>query len=50
MKAFLGLLSRIWRQHVVDDCPAELAACQDCRDLHCSQAQWEACERQRAHP
>jgi hypothetical protein len=47
MKALRAMLSRLWRA-VVADCPPSLEACQDCRELDCTQAQWVACERRRA--
>jgi hypothetical protein len=47
MKAFVAMLSRLGRA-VVTDVPPELDACENCRELDCTQAQWERCERRRA--
>jgi hypothetical protein len=41
-------LVRFVLSHIVQDCPPELEACQDFREPHCTQAQWEGCKRRLA--
>ena len=31
--------------HIVVDCPPELAECEACRVVDCTQGQWEVCQR-----
>ena len=52
----LNYLKSFWRRHVVQEVPAELAACEKCEVEQCPQEKWLTCsnrifheERESAH-
>jgi len=52
----LNYLKRFWWRHVIQEVPAEHAACEICRDGQCLQEKWLTCpnrifheERETAH-
>jgi hypothetical protein len=51
LRTILDPLSRWWHRlqdAVVQDMPAELEACEDCRVTDCTQQQWQQCARRLA--
>lgn len=48
---FSSWLGKFWKRlstGVVQDVPAHLDECEDCREIDCTQERWESCERRLA--